>query len=71
MKVLAFLSQFFYGLQGKLAPLNAEKYKELKAASWDCEMENTFNDFDFKPIYNLEKGVAETARWYMQAGWLK
>ena len=71
MKVLAFFSQSFYGLQGKLAPLNSEKYKELKAASWNCETKNTFEDFNFSPVYNLEKGVKETADWYEEKGWLK
>ncbi len=71
VKVLAFLSQSFYGLQGKLAPLNSEKYKELRAASWNCETKNTFEDFDFSPAYDLEKGVKETAQWYEKEGWLK
>lgn len=71
VKVLAFFSQSFYGIQGKLAPLNSEKYKELKAASWNCETQETFEDFSFLPVYDLEKGVKETALWYEKEGWLK
>lgn len=71
VKVLSFFSQTFYGLQGKLAPLNSEKYKELKAASWNCDVKETSKDFNFLPDYNLEKGVKETALWYEKEGWLK
>jgi UDP-glucose 4-epimerase len=70
VKTLAFFSQSFYGIQGKLAPLNSEKYKELKAASWNCDTKKTFEDFNFKPLYDLEKGVKETALWYEKEEWL-
>lgn len=70
VKGLAFVSQTFFGLQGKLAPLNAEKYKELKAASWDCEMDKTYHLLGFTPKYTLEKGVAKTVDWYQENGWI-
>jgi len=63
---LAFISQTF----SKSAPLNLEKYKELKAASWNCTIDNTIVDFAFKPTYNLDKGVKETVEWYQKEGWL-
>lgn len=66
MKILANVSE---KISAK-APLNREKYKELKAESWNCEMRKTFADFEFAPIYDLEKGVGESVAWYRQKGWL-
>lgn len=63
---LAFVSQTF----SKSAPLNLEKYKELKASSWNCNVKDTFTDFDYKPAYNLDEGVKETVAWYRAENWL-
>lgn len=70
VKGLAFFSQTFFAIKGELAPLNSEKYLELKAESWVCQVSDTFSDFDFKPQYDLEKGVKETTDWYLKEGWL-
>jgi len=70
VKGMAFLSQTYYGLQNKWSPLNLEKFQELKAQSWVCEVENTFQAFDYVPKYNLENGVMETTDWYRNEKWL-
>lgn len=71
VKGIAFISQTIHTLQNKLSPLNLQKYKELKAQSWVCEVEGTFKALEIYPKYNLEQGVAETTKWYLQKGWLK
>lgn len=70
VKIMAYISQTIYGWRNKLSPLNLEKFKELKAQSWVCEIEPTFQDFDFKPRYDLQKGVSETSAWYQKEGWI-
>lgn len=70
VKGLAFFSQTLFTFQKKSSPLNLEKYKELKAESWVCPVENTFETFNFAPAYDLEKGVSETTQWYLDEGWL-
>lgn len=70
VKGLAFCSQSFFAFQKKSSPLNLEKYRELKAESWVCPVEDTFRTFNFSPEYDLEKGVLETTQWYQKEGWL-
>jgi len=71
LKSIAYISQTVNGWRNKLSPLNLEKYQELKAQSWVCEVENTFEGLQYSPQYDLEKGVAETTKWYQQEGWIK
>lgn len=67
---LAYISQFVYGLIKKIPPLNPEKFRELSAESWACEIAPTFDTFSFQPQYDLEKGLLETTKWYKSEGWL-
>jgi len=44
--------------------LNIDKYKEISQVNWLCDSSDIVNDFDFKPRYNLQKGMKETINWY-------
>ncbi len=56
--------------KGKTPVLNNEKLAELTAENWNCSIEKLKNDMGFVPVYNLEKGVEETLRWYQKNKWL-
>ncbi len=70
VRIIAYGSQTVYSFRNRLSPLNLEKFKELKAQSWVCEVEPTFRAFDFQPEYDLQKGVKETSDWYVEEGWI-
>jgi nucleoside-diphosphate-sugar epimerase len=70
VKGLAFVSQSVFAFQKKSSPLNLEKYRELKAESWVCPVEDTFQTYNFSPEYDLKRGVGETTKWYLDEGWL-
>ncbi len=57
-------------LTGNVSTLNPEKYKELSCTNWLCDANDTFKDFDFKPEYNLFKGLLETLDWCKQSNLL-
>lgn len=57
-------------LTGKMTALNDDKYHILSQRNWQCEIEPAKADFGFAPRWTLEKGVAESIRWYRQEGWL-
>ncbi|MDR2918559.1 MAG: NAD(P)-dependent oxidoreductase [Tannerella sp.] len=40
--------------------LNTDKYKILKQRNWVCDMQPLTEDLNFKPQYNLRKGLEET-----------
>lgn len=58
-------------LTGKYPTLNNDKLGILKATNWVCETTPLKTDLNFEPLYDLEKGVEETALWYKKEGWLK
>ncbi len=57
-------------LTGKPSLLNPDKYKVLKQRNWTCEISELEHDLNFKPEYNLRRGMEETISWYKKNGWL-
>jgi len=51
-------------LFGKVPTLNTEKYKDISQSNWLCDSKDLVKDFNFKPKYNLKKGLNETIQWY-------
>lgn len=68
VKPIAFISEKISCLTGKIATLNTEKYNEISQKNWLCDSRKTFEDFDFLPEYDLEKGIKETISWYKEKG---
>ncbi len=50
--------------------LNCDKVREILAARWVCDPTRVMTELGFRPAYAVGHGVAETARWYAEAGWL-
>jgi len=71
VKIIAYTLDFLYKPFGRAPLLNVDKYNILTSINWKCEVEPLFKDFNFKPQYNLEKGITETIKWYKENGWLK
>lgn len=71
IKGLASLMDTIYARSSKTPTLNKEKIKELTAPNWACNIENLKKDLQFEPQYSLEKGLAETVKWYKVNNWLK
>ncbi len=70
VRSLAFVSQYTSSLLNKQSALNLEKYKELTAQSWNCNVTETFSELNYIPQYSLQKGVNETTRWYKEHKWI-
>ena len=71
VKGISFFAQNISNFFGKQSPLTLEKYKELTAQSWNCNVADTFKELNYTPVYSLEEGIKETARWYKQHNWIK
>ena len=67
VRILAFLNEktscFLFG---KIPTLNTEKYKEISQINWLCDSSDLVKDFNFKPEYDLEKGISDVIKWYKQ-----
>jgi nucleoside-diphosphate-sugar epimerase len=65
VKILAFINEKFSCLfTGEIPTLNTEKFKEISQINWLCDSSDLVKDFNFKPKYNLSKGLNETLQWY-------
>ncbi|MDF1696463.1 MAG: NAD(P)-dependent oxidoreductase [Saprospiraceae bacterium] len=71
MKVLGFASEKLGSLFGQYPALNVEKVNELEANSWICDTTALVKDLNYKPQYDLERGLAESIAWYKEKNWLK
>ena len=70
VRALAYSMEKSFGLFGKIPTLNIERVKEFESTNWNVYTEDLFRDFNFKPQYDLERGVKETIAWYKQEKWL-
>ncbi|MCH7760546.1 NAD-dependent epimerase/dehydratase family protein [candidate division TA06 bacterium] len=50
--------------------LSREKVREIQERYWICDSSMAKEDFGYTPLYSLKQGVAETALWYQDQGWL-
>lgn len=57
-------------LLGRRAILNRQKIREMTQRRWVCEVRTAIRELRFEPRFPIERGVAETARWYEEEGWL-
>ncbi len=65
VRILAFINEKISCLfSNKIPTLNTEKFKEISQRNWLCDSSDLVKDFDFKPEYNLSKGLDETLQWY-------
>lgn len=64
IKTISYLLGGIGKISGKPALLNSDKLNELVAANWGCSIQKAENQLNFKPAYDLDKGLAETIDWY-------
>jgi dihydroflavonol-4-reductase len=54
----------------KVLPFSLDKVKEIEAPAWTCSSEKARDVLGFEPYWTLERGLAQTAKWYRENGWL-
>lgn len=57
-------------LLGRSTLLTADKSRELLAPAWTALADALTRDAGWRPATALDPGIATTARWYREAGWL-
>lgn len=57
-------------VSGNALPLSLDKIKEIEAAAWSCSNAKAKRELGFQPYWDLERGFAQTAKWYKENGWL-
>lgn len=70
IKLVALVSEKVSSLWGSYPPLNVDKFHEIKARNWCCDVTDLETELGFKSEYDLSKGIPETVQWYKEHKWL-
>ena len=57
-------------LKAEPATLNRQKMIDLKQQYWVCDSTKAEKEIGYCAKFPIEKGIKETARWYLDSGWL-
>jgi nucleoside-diphosphate-sugar epimerase len=71
LKPTAYINEVIARITGKSPIFNMDRLHEFKSVNWSCNINETIVDLNYEPKYNLDKGMAETIKWYKENGWLK
>lgn len=70
LKVVSAIAGAWAKSRGTTCTLNPDKYRIMKQRNWQCDITPAVNELDYRPTYDLERGVKETIAWYKKEGWL-
>ncbi|OGF44284.1 MAG: hypothetical protein A2452_05680 [Candidatus Firestonebacteria bacterium RIFOXYC2_FULL_39_67] len=65
----ALIAELFSGVTGVNVLLTTHKVREL-TGDWVCNIGRAKKDLGFKPLYDINKGMQLTAKWYKENNWL-
>jgi len=71
LDLAAMLTDEVAALLGIVPVFGREKARELKARWWLCSAERAMRELGWSARIPLHDGMAATARWYVDAGWVK
>ncbi|MEG1910657.1 MAG: NAD(P)-dependent oxidoreductase, partial [Bacteroidales bacterium] len=71
IKCVCFINEMLYThILHRPTTINRDKYEILSARNWICGNDKVCKDLDFKPAFNLEKGLEKTIAWNQKQGTL-
>jgi len=71
LKPAARVNEAIARITGNSPIFDMDRLHELQSLNWSCNIDETIADLKYEPKYNLDKGIAETIKWYKENGWLK
>ena len=70
LRAITFCGEYAGRLTGRPTALNNDKYRIMRQRNWRCDIAPARAELGYEPQYRLERGVAETIRWYKDNGWI-
>ncbi|MCX7872070.1 MAG: NAD-dependent epimerase/dehydratase family protein [Verrucomicrobiae bacterium] len=68
---VCFLQDIISKITKKPDVLSLDKYNELRASAWTCDVSKLKTELELICKTNLDEGIAQTIEWYKAEGWLK
>ena len=57
--------------RGMVPVFSRDKAREFLATGWVCDASRAAADFGWRPRWPLTEGLAQTAAWYRERGWIR
>ncbi len=70
LRVVTFFGEYIGRMTGQLSALNNDKYNIMRQRNWRCDIRPAIEELGYSPQYDLERGVKQTVKWYLENGWL-
>ena len=70
LRIVTFFGEHIGRMTGKVTALNNDKYNILRQRNWRCDIQPAIDELGYQPQYDLERGVKETIKWYVDNHWL-
>ena len=70
LRVITFCGEYVGRMTGKISALNNDKYNIMKQRNWRCDIQPAVTELNYKPQYDLKRGVKITMQWYKDNGWI-
>ena len=70
LRAISLCAEQLSRFSGKPSTLNSDKYNIMKQRNWLCDTSVIEKELGFTADYNLERGTAETIKWYKENKWL-
>lgn len=70
MSLVGWLNHQQARVRGTAVALTFDKVVDMRQPNWVCDSRRTHDELGWKPTTELVDGLAQTARWYRQRGWL-
>jgi nucleoside-diphosphate-sugar epimerase len=64
------LSEAGSAVTGKAPAMDRRRARDMSHFSWTCDVAPTIEALDWRPSVDLATGLARTAAWYREIGWL-
>lgn len=70
LRAITFCGEYIGRLTGRPIALNNDKYRIMRQRNWRCDISQARAELGYDPQWQLERGVAETMKWYKDNGWI-
>ena len=70
LRVVTFFGEYIGRMTGQISALNNDKYNIMRQRNWRCDIRPAVEELSYSPQYDLERGVKQTVKWYLENGWL-
>lgn len=70
LRTISLCAEQLSRISRKPSTLNSDKYNIMKQRNWLCDTSPIEKETGFTADYNLERGTAETIKWYKENKWL-